>query len=144
MPALTALLHPTGQLRTLLWLLLALAVAAHLCGLYTPGEPNAVDWFPHADKVFHFVGFAVPSTLAVLLTRHWWPLLAFAANAVISELVQYLWLPYRDGDWFDLLTDLTGLLPALGLYVWLQATSSLTAESSPITRTSAASRRPKA
>ena len=139
-----ALLQPTGRLRTMLWFLLALAVAAHLYGLYTPGEPGAVAWFPYADKVFHFFGFAVPATLAVLLTGHWWPLLAFAANAVISELVQYLWLPYRDGDWFDLLTDLTGLLPALGLYLWLQATSSSTADSRPITRTSAASRRPKA
>ena len=144
MPALTTLLKPTGRLRTVLRLLLALAVAAHVYGLYTPGEPNAVEWFPNADKVFHFIGFAVPSCLAVLLTRHWWPLVVFATNAAVSELVQYRWLPHRDGDWFDLLTDLTGLLPALGLYVWLQATSSSTADSSPITRTSAASRRPKA
>lgn len=127
-----------------LWVALPVSVAAHLYGLYSPGEPNAVEWFPQADKVLHFLGFAIPSTLAVLLTRRWWPIAAFAANAAISELVQHFWLPHRDGDWLDLLTDLTGLLPALGLYLWLQAASPSSAESSPMTRTSASSRRPKA
>lgn len=130
--------------RRWLWVALAVSVAAHLYGLYSPGEPNAVEWFPQADKALHFLGFAIPSTLAVLLTRRWWPIAAFAANAAISELVQHFWLPHRDGDWLDLLTDLTGLLPALGLYLWLQTASSSSAESSPMTRTSAASRRPKA
>ena len=137
------------QLRTWLWVAFVASVAAHLYGLYTPGEPQAVEWFPHADKVLHFLGFAIPSTLAVLLTRRWWPIRVFAANAVISEVVQHLWLPYRDGDVGDALTDLAGLLPALALYWWLrrrwlQAASSASADSSPINSTSAASRRPEA
>ncbi len=144
MPQIDKLLHPHGRLRGWLWVLFALSIAAHLYGLYTPGEPNVVEWFPHADKVWHFFGFAIPSALAVVLIRRWWPLAAFAANAGLSELVQYLWLPYRDGDWFDLLTDLTGLLPALCLYLWLQAANASMADSSPTTRTSAASRLPEA
>ncbi len=144
MPSASAFLRPRGRWRTAVWVALVVSVAAHLYGLYTPGEPDAVEWFPRADKVFHFFGFAVPSTLAVLLTRRWWPIAAFAANAAISEIVQHYWLPYRDGDWFDLLTDLCGLLPALALYLWLQRASSSMADSSPITRTSAASRRPDA
>lgn len=138
-------MHSTAPwVRRGLWIALVLSVGGHLYGLYSPGEPSAVEWFPQADKVWHFLGFAIPSTLAVLLTAHWWPLVAFAANAVVSELVQYFWLPNRSGDWLDLLTDLTGLLPALGLYLWLQAANSSTAEPRPTSRTSAASRRPEA
>jgi len=119
-------------------------VLTHLIGLYTPGEPDAVQLFPHADKVFHFLGFAVPSILAVLALRHWWPIAVFAANAVLSEVVQYLWLPGRDGDLLDLLTDLAGLVPALALLWWLQRSSAASAESSPTSRTSAPDRRPNA
>jgi len=119
-----------------------IAVAGHLYGLYTPGEPPAVELFPYADKVFHFLGFAVPSTLAVLVVRHWWPIAAFAANAVVSEIVQYLWLPGRDGDLLDLLADLAGLLPAVTLWWWLQRSNAASAESSPTSLTSAPDRRP--
>ena len=138
-----------SPLRTWLRITLAVSIAAHLYGLYTPGEPGLVEWFPHADKVLHFLGFAIPSALAVLLTWRWWPIAVFAANALISEVVQHFWLPYRDGDIGDALTDLAGLVPAVVLYWWLsrrrlQAASSASAESSPISSTSAASRRPEA
>jgi VanZ family protein len=141
--------NPDTVLRRWLWTALAVAICAHLYGLYTPGEPGLVECFPHADKVLHFLGFAIPSTLAVLLTRRWWPIAVFAANALISEVVQHFWLPYRDGGVGDALTDLAGLVPAVVLCWWLsrrrlQAASSASAESSPISSTSAASRRPEA
>lgn len=41
----------------------------------------------------------------------------FAAHAVISEIVQGLFLPNRDGDVWDALADLTGVLVATA--VWL-------------------------
>lgn len=97
-----------------LWTALVVALLAHLYGLYTPGEPGAVEWFPNSDKVLHFLGFAIPTTLAVLIARRWWPVAVFAAHAVISEIVQALWLPGRDGDLFDVLADLTGVLAAFG------------------------------
>lgn len=96
---------------------LVLALAAHLYGLYTPGEPSASEWFPNSDKVLHFFGFAAPTLLAMLVVRHWWPAVVFAANAVISEIVQGLFLPNRDGDVWDALADLAGVLVATT--VWL-------------------------
>ncbi len=138
----------TGWRRHLLVAGLVIAVALHLYGLYRPGEPTASEWFPQSDKVLHFLGFAAPSTLAVLLFRHWWPIVVFAGHAVVSEIVQAWWLPGRDGDVLDVVADLTGLLPALGLWWWLrrdsQRRASATAASSPISRTSAAARRPNA
>ncbi|HOQ52805.1 MAG TPA: hypothetical protein PLF56_04250 [Micropruina sp.] len=143
MHPLDALQRPGSLTRRLLWALLALALAAHLYGLYSPGEPGAVELFPQADKVFHLLGFAVPSMLAVLLTRHWWPIAVLAGNAVLSEIVQHFWLPGRDGDLADVAADLAGLLPAVAVYYWFAARSSSTASSSPTKRTSAAAR-PKA
>ena len=59
--------------------------------------------------MWHFLGFAIPSTLAVLLIRRWWPVAVFAANAVVSELVQHFFLPNRAGDPTDLLAEKTVL-----------------------------------
>ncbi len=110
---------PSGPawLRIALVVALVLALAAHVYGLYTPGEPGASEWFPNSDKLLHFFGFAVPTLLAMLVVRHWWPALVFAAHAVISEIVQGLFLPNRDGDVWDALADLTGVLVATA--VWL-------------------------
>ena len=93
-----------------------LALAAHFYGLYAPAEPGAVELFPYADKVLHFFGFAAPATLAVLLSRHWWPTAVFAGHAVLSEIVQGALLPGRDGDITDVIADLTGVLVAV--LVW--------------------------
>ncbi|MFT3832155.1 MAG: hypothetical protein QM711_02380 [Micropruina sp.] len=100
-----------------LWTALVVALLAHFYGLYAPGEPGAVEWFPNSDKVLHFLGFAIPTSLAVLIARRWWPLALFAAHAVISEIVQSVWLPGRDGDPLDALADLTGVLAAFG-FCW--------------------------
>ena len=43
-----------------------------------------------------------------------WPVVALAAHAVVSELIQGAWLPNRAGDPFDLLADGVGI----GLGVW--------------------------
>lgn len=119
-----------------------MAVPVHLYGLYSPGEPDAVAWFPHADKVFHFIGFAIPGSLGVLLVRHWWPIAVLAGNAVVSELVQHRFLPNRQGSWADLAADLLGLVPAVLLYFGVVRAA--TSASRPASRMSAASRRPNA
>lgn len=139
----------TGWRRHLLVAGLVIAGVLHLYGLYAPGEPGAVEWFPQSDKVLHLLGFAAPSTLAVLVFRHWWPIVVFAGHAVVSEVVQAWWLPGRDGDLGDVLADLSGLLLAVTTWWWLQRrgsqpSASATADSSPTSRTSAAARRPNA
>lgn len=110
---------PSGpaSLRITLIVALVLVLIAHLYGLYAPAEPDASEWFPNSDKVLHFLGFAAPTLLAMLTVRHWWPALAFAGHAVISELVQAWLLPGRDGDVWDVAADLTGVLVATA--TWL-------------------------
>lgn len=126
--------------RWLLLTLLMIALTVHLYGLYVPGEPNASFAFPHADKVLHVLGFFIPALLWLVLVRRWWPLGVLAANAVASELVQQFWLPNRDGDVFDLVADLAGLVAAGLVYRWFSASI---ADSTPTSSTSAASRRPQ-
>lgn len=127
----------------LLGIAVAVAVAAHLWGLYSPVDQGAGTLFPFSDKVFHALGFAVPASLAVLLVRHWWPIVAFAANAVLSEVVQHYLLPHRQGDVLDVAADLAGLLVAVALWWRLQRTAA-TASGSPTSSTSASADRPKA
>ncbi len=104
------------QRRRLLWGLSAAAVLAHLLALYLPGSPEPSFDLPGADKVVHVLLFAVPVWLLGRLTgRVWLVAGVFAAHAVVSELVQHWFIPYRSGDPFDLVADLVGI----GLAVWL-------------------------
>lgn len=100
------------------WLLAlsVLAVAVHLIALYEPGSPDGVIGFdiPGADKVAHVLLFGVPVWLLGRLTgRSWLIAGVFAAHAVVSELVQHWFLPYRSGDPFDLVADLLGIAAAI-------------------------------
>lgn len=102
------------------WLPLAacLAVVVHLVCLYLPGSSDGaleLPWLPGADKVVHLLLFAVP----VYLLGRWSGRVVlvaglFAVHAVASELVQWYFVPYRDGDVLDVLADLVGI----GLAVW--------------------------
>jgi hypothetical protein len=105
----------------------ALAVALQLWGLYRVAGPPRPPWFPMADKVQHLVGFALPVMLillAVALRRRqgWrWPssgtralvIAAFAAHAVVSEVIQHAWYRHRTGDPLDVAADWVGI--AVGL-----------------------------
>jgi hypothetical protein len=137
--------------RRVLAVVLAASVAVHLWGLYRPSEPVVTELLPGLDKLFHALGFGIPAVLAVLLFRRSWPLGVLAAHALVSEVVQGLWIPNRTGDVTDLLADLAGLVPALVLLRRLpsQAPSravarNATASGSPTVSTSAAARRPNA
>ena len=105
--------HRAG--RAGLLVLLALAVAVQVVVLYAP-EGGGAQLFPNVDKVVHVVVFLVPVALALLAGfRRTVVVLVFAAQAVISELVQALLLPHRSGDVLDVVADLTGV--ALGVLV---------------------------
>lgn len=106
------------------------AVVAQQIGLYGPAGPVQPDWFPAADKVQHGLGFAVPMFLVLTTTqistarvgrilrpsRTAVPAVVFAANAVVSELVQARPGSGRTGDPVDALADLIGI--ALGWLVF--------------------------
>lgn len=100
----------------MLWGALGLAVASHLWGLYSQGQPGP-PMFPGFDKVAHLGSFALvmltgllvgyrPRTLAVVLVAH----------ALVSEVVQHTLLPGRSGDVVDLVADVAGV--ALGWLAW--------------------------
>ena len=72
--------------------------------------------FPQADKVVHLLVFLVPAALAVVAGfRRRVVVAVFAAQAVLSEVVQAVLLPHRSGDVLDAVADLTGV--ALGVLV---------------------------
>jgi hypothetical protein len=101
---------PTGLL-----VALGLAVAVQLVVLYAPegvGPPP----FLQADKLAHLTIFLVPVALAVVAGfRRWAVAAVFAVHAVLSEVVQTVFLPHRSGDPWDAVADLTGV--ALGVVV---------------------------
>ena len=101
----------------------ALAVVGQLVGLYLPSPPDALGWFPGADKLQHALAFALPVILipwADTLRRRaaGWPPRArililvvwvSAAHAVVSELIQQAAYPNRMGDPVDVLADWSGI-----------------------------------
>lgn len=102
--------------RRLLTTLAALAIVVHLLALYLPGSPEPTFDVSGADKAVHVLLFAVPVWLLGRLTgRIWLVAGVFAGHAVVSELVQLWFVPYRSGDPLDLLADLVGIGAAVAL-----------------------------
>jgi VanZ family protein len=99
--------------RKLLWWLVAPVLAVHLVALYSPGSA-ALPEPPYVDKLVHAALFGVPTWLLGRLTKRVWLVAAiFAVHAVISEVVQGLWIPRRDGDVLDAAADLVGIAIAV-------------------------------
>ena len=103
------------------------AVAVQLYGLYRVAGPPSPPLFGNADKVEHLVGFAVPVVLILVTvslrqqasgvgdTRRALVIVTalFLAQAVVSEIIQHVFLPGRSGDPLDVLADTVGI--AVGL-----------------------------
>jgi VanZ family protein len=96
-----------------------LAVLVQLWGLYRVTGPPTAPWFPNADKVEHFLGFAVPVFLVLLAcwlgrtmrTRTIVVVaVVFAAHAVLSEIIQHNFYRERSGDPLDVLADWSGII----------------------------------
>ena len=95
------------------------ALALQLIAVYSP-QGLAGPGIPGLDKVVHVSIFFAPA-LALLMMgiRARWALGILALHAPVSELVQHFWLPQRDGDVFDAVADLSGvLLGGLTYVVW--------------------------
>jgi hypothetical protein len=93
------------------------AVAVNLVILYWPRTAGPTD-VPGLDKVVHAVTFGSVAYLGLrvgLRPRWWVPVLC--GHAVLSELVQGLFLAHRSGDWHDVVADLAGV--GIGLAAWL-------------------------
>ena len=94
-------------------MLAGLAVAVQLVAVYLPGSPDGgleLPWLPGADKLVHALIFAIPVYLLARLTRRVGLVAGvFALHAVVSELVQWRFIPYRDGDVWDVVADLVGI-----------------------------------
>ena len=102
--------------RLALLTLLGLAVAVQVIVLYSPSSHGEL-LFPQADKVVHVLVFLVPVAVALLAGLRPPAVVAlFAAQAVVSEVVQGALLPARSGDAVDVVADLVGI--ALGVALW--------------------------
>jgi VanZ family protein len=113
--------EPGGR-RPVLTGLAVVAVLGQLFGLYRVAGPPTPPWFPHADKLEHALGFALPVALVLLAhavhvagrgarpARRAQALVvaAFLAHGVVSELVQHAFYATRTGDPLDVLADWTG------------------------------------
>jgi VanZ family protein len=96
------------------------ACCIHLYGVYSPHQAGSSVDFPYSDKLAHLFLFGSVAYFGLrsgVPARYLLPVIA--ANAVISEIVQYYWLPFRSGDPFDSVADLCGL--ALGAWLGFRA-----------------------
>jgi hypothetical protein len=96
---------------------LAVAVVVHLVILYWPRTAGPTD-VPGLDKLVHAATFGSVAYLGLRagLSARWWvPVLC--GHAVVSELVQGLFLAHRSGDWHDVVADLAGV--GIALAAWL-------------------------
>jgi len=95
------------------------ALTVQLIAVYAPDGPGGPK-VTGLDKVIHVFIFAAPALAALMVgMRARWALGILAVHAPISELIQHFVLPHRDGDVFDVMADLGGvLLGGLAYVVW--------------------------
>ena len=95
------------------------ALAVQLIAVYAPNAPAGPE-INGLDKVIHVSIFAAPALAALMVgMRARWALGILAVHAPISELIQHLVIPQRDGDVLDVMADLGGVfLGGLAYLVW--------------------------
>ena len=95
------------------------ALSAQLIAVYAPDGPGGPE-INGLDKVIHVLIFAAPALAALMVgMRARWALGILAVHAPVSELIQHLVLAHRDGDVFDVMADLGGVvLGGLAYVVW--------------------------
>ncbi|MDO5049632.1 MAG: VanZ family protein [Actinomycetaceae bacterium] len=78
---------------------------------WLPGSSSPTD--PGFDKIAHATGFAAVTAAALLSGWSWpWVIGLSAAHAVISEVIQWQFIPGRTGDPLDAAVDIAGILVA--------------------------------
>ena len=98
---------------------LAVALAVQLVALYAPYAAGGLE-VNGLDKVVHATIFAAPALAALMVgVRARWILGLLVAHALLSELIQHWGLPHREGDVFDVVADVAGVLfGGLAYVVW--------------------------
>lgn len=113
--------------RRTLWAAAVVFLAVQLVAVYLPGTPDGgleLPWLPGADKIVHFSIFAIPVYLFGRLSGRVGLVAGlFAVHAVVSEFVQWRFVPYRDGDVWDAVTDLLGIGMAALAVLYTKPTS---------------------
>lgn len=100
--------------RVVAWAAFAAVVALHLWALYWPFPPGPPPTVPHLDKLVHLLLFASVLWAGRACRLPAFPLaVALLLHAPISEVVQHVALPSREGDVLDLVADAVGVLVAL-------------------------------
>jgi hypothetical protein len=90
-------------------ILFGIALALQIWALYVPRTPAVESGLP-LDKAVHLGLFAVVTWLGLRIGLPRVGLvIAMVAQAAISELTQWLFLPQRGGDWWDFAADLVGI-----------------------------------
>lgn len=109
--------------RAAAWIVVALAVAFHLWGLYTTSPPDVGGLaFPGIDKVAHVVLFALPTwALLRVVPSPWLALVPMVMHVPVSEWIQQVALPGRGGEVWDAVAGLMGI--ALGWWTWRSASA---------------------
>jgi VanZ family protein len=111
---------PDPRTPKLLWrLAFGVALALQLIVVYAPSGPGGPE-ITGLDKVVHVFIFFAPALAALMMgIRARWALGILALHAPVSELIQHFALPQRDGDVFDVMADLMGVvLGGLAHMVW--------------------------
>ena len=99
-----------------LWLLAGVFLAVQLVAVYLPGSPESGLEVPGVDKVVHVLIFAIPVYLFGRATKRVRLVVGlFAVHAVLSELIQWRFIPFRDGDVWDAVADLAGIAIAVAV-----------------------------
>ena len=114
----TALWPVADRRRAWRWAFLG-SLVVQAVAVYAPSAPGAGE-LHGIDKVVHVTVFAVPAVAGLMAgLRPSWLLALLAVHAPVSELVQHVALPHRDGDLGDVAADLLGVgLGAIAVHLW--------------------------
>lgn len=98
---------------------LGIGLVVQLIALYSPSGGGAPP-FNGADKLVHATIFAVPVMAALVVRVRSGLVIGLAAvHAPASEIIQGTLLPQRDGDVWDAVADLTGVLAGWVIARWM-------------------------
>ncbi|SMY10720.1 VanZ family protein [Brevibacterium jeotgali] len=95
-----------------LWLVLGiLVVLVQAVGFYTPSSGDGtLPLPPHGDKVLHAGSFLLATAFALLARLPWVPVIVFMlGHAIVSELIQGLFMESRSGEAADAVADVLGI-----------------------------------